>query len=120
MRADRPLILGVACLASGVGLILSYCQGTTSMNAAYPLAGSAMHLELTIHGPGAVGGTALIAAGILLLLWAVMAAFVSQFSLLGGEDRRDDYMDRERDQPFEEHYSSGPLGITGQRHTGSD
>jgi hypothetical protein len=114
----------MACLASGVGVILSYCQGTTSMNAAYPLAGSAMHLDLTINGPGAVGGTALIAAGILLLLWAVVAAFVSQFSLLGGEGRREDYredyMEPEREQPFEEHYSSGPLGITGQRRTGSD
>lgn len=94
------------------------------MNAAYPLAGSAMHLELTINGPGTVGGTALIAAGILLLLWAVVVAFVSQFSLLGGDDRREDYredyIDQERDQPFEEHYVSGPLGITGQRRTGSD
>ncbi len=119
MRADRPLILGAVCLASGVSLILSYCQGTTSMNAAFPFAGSAMHLEMTLNGPAVLGGTALIAAGLLLLVWAVIAAFVSQFRLLGGtDDRSDIYVDRDRSGHFEDEPYTGSLGISGHRHTG--
>lgn len=119
MRPDRPLILGAVCLASGVGLILSYCQGTTSMNAAYPFADSAMHLEMTLNGPAVLGGTALIAAGLLLLVWAVIAAFVSQFRLLGRTDERtDEYVDRDRDSHFEDEPYTGSLSISGHRHTG--
>lgn len=115
MRPDRPLIFGAACVASGVGVILSYCHGTTSMKAAYPLAGSAMHLEFTLDGPAALGGTALIAAGLLLLLWAVIAAFESQFRLLGSRDEHRAIFERE--QPFEDQHYDGTLGITGHRHS---
>lgn len=83
MRPDRPLIVAVASLAAGVGLIVGYCQGATSMNAAYPFSGSTLHINLTANGPAVLGGLALTALGVLLLVWAVLAAIVHQFSLLG-------------------------------------
>jgi len=120
MRPDRPLITGVACLATGIGLIIRYCQGTTSMNAAYPFTGSTLHIDLTTSGAGVVGGLALIVLGILLLAWAVLAGFVSQIMLLVG---RDDSMEtifrRERRAAFEEDQGySGSLGLTEDKHTG--
>jgi hypothetical protein len=89
------------------------------MNAAYPFARSTMHWDMTINGPGALGGTALVAAGVLLLLWAVVAAFISQFRMLTGtEDDSDRYVDRDRDEHFEDEPYTGSLGISERRHTG--
>ena len=119
MRADRPLILGVVCLASGVSLILSYCQGTTSMNAAFPFAGSAMHLEMTHQRAGCSGRNRADRSRPPAAVWAVIAAFVSQFRLLGGtDDRSDIYVDRDRNGHFEDEPYTGSLGISGHRHTG--
>ena len=121
MRPDRPLICSVACLAAGVGLIIGYCQGTTSLNAAYPFTASALHIELTTNGPGVFGGIGLIALGLLLLVWALLAAFVSQIGLLlGRDDRMESLIDRDRDGPFEDEPYTGSLGITGQRHSGAE
>jgi hypothetical protein len=119
MRPDRPLIVAVACLASGVGLIIGYCQGAASMNAAYPFTGSMLHIELTTNGPAVLGGIALIALGLLLIAWAVLAAFVSQISLLmGRDDRMDSILDRDRDSSFDDEPYSGSIGISEGRHEG--
>ena len=119
MRADRPLIGAVASLASGVGLIVAYCQGSTSMNAAYPFSGSTLHIDLTTTGPGVLGGMGLIAIGLLLLAWALVAAIVSQIMLLaGGRDRMDSILDRERGDPYDDDRYSGSLGMTQHRHEG--
>lgn len=64
MKPDRPLIVALAFLATGVGLIVGYCQGTTGMNLAYPLSGSALHIDLTTTGPAVLGGVALTALGL--------------------------------------------------------
>lgn len=90
MTSERPLIAAVLFLASGVGLIIGYCNGTTSLNAAYPMATSALHLDITTSGPAALGGIALIALGVLLLVWALLVAVVSQIGLLFGHSREDD------------------------------
>jgi len=90
MRADRPLIASVVFLATGLSLILGYCNGTTSLNAGYPLAASALHLDITTTGPAVLGGVALIAFGLLLLLWALLAAIVGQIGLMSGNSREPD------------------------------
>jgi len=119
MRPDRPLIGGMACLATGIGLIVGYCQGTTSMNAAYPFSGSTLHIDLTTSGPGVLGGVSLIALGVLLLAWAVLAALVSQIMLLGGgDDRFDSLLHRERSSAFEDEGYSGSLGLTEDKRAG--
>lgn len=78
MRPDRPLIVSVLCLAAGLGLIFGYCNGTAGMSAAYPLSGASLNVAITTNGPGALGGVALTALGLLLLIWAFLAAIVSQ------------------------------------------
>jgi hypothetical protein len=74
-------------LVAGFWPILGYCHGTTSFNAAYPFAGSVLHIDLTTTGPGVLGGLALVAVGLLLLAWAVIAAIVGQIMHLGGGGR---------------------------------
>ncbi len=90
MRSERPLIASIVFLASGLSLIFGYCTGTSSLNAAYPLAASALHLDITTTGPAAVGGIALIGIGLLLLIWALLGAIVGQISLLVGGSRDPD------------------------------
>jgi hypothetical protein len=80
----------VLFLAAGLGVILAYCHGTTSFNAAYPFAGSNLHIDLTTTGPAVLGGLALTAVGLLLLVWALLAAIVGQIGALSGGDREPD------------------------------
>jgi hypothetical protein len=75
-------------LAGGLGVILGYCQGASTFNAAYPFSGSTLHIDVTTTGPGVLGGLALIAAGLVLMVWAVLAAIVGQIGVLSnGGDR---------------------------------
>jgi hypothetical protein len=90
MKADRPLIASVVFLATGLSLIFGYCTGATSFNAAYPIASSALHVDITTIGPAAVGGIALVGVGLLLLTWALLGAIVSQIGLLAGNSRQPD------------------------------
>ncbi len=89
MRSERPLIASVLFLAAGLSLIFGYCNGTSSFNAAFPMAASAFHLDITTAGPAALGGITLTALGVLLLVWALMAAIVGQISLLFRHTRDD-------------------------------
>lgn len=83
MKAARPVIGAVIFLGVGLGLILAYCSGTSGLSAAYPLAGSKLHIDLTTTGPAVLGGVACVGIGALLLIWAFFAAFVD---LLTGRD----------------------------------
>ena len=119
MRPDRPLILAVASLATGVGLIVGYCHGATSMNVAYPFGGSILHIDLTTYGPAVLGGFALTAVGVLLLAWSVLAAIVHQISLLvGREDRMESIMLRNREDYFQDERYPGSMGLTEHRREG--
>jgi hypothetical protein len=119
MRPDRPLILAVASLATGIGLIVGYCHGATSMNVAYPFTGSVLHVELTTYGPAVLGGFALTALGVLLLAWSVLAAFVHQIGLLAGrEDRMESILGRRREASFDDERYPGAIGMTEGRHQG--
>ena len=90
MRSERPLIASVLFLATGLSLILGYCSGTSSFNAAYPVAASVFHVDITTAGPAALGGIALTAIGILLLTWALLCAIVGQISLMFRHSRDDE------------------------------
>lgn len=90
MKSERPLIASIVFLATGLSLIFGYCSGATSFNAAYPLAASALRLDITTTGPAALGGMALTGLGLLLLLWAVLMALVGQISLFAGNSREVD------------------------------
>jgi hypothetical protein len=102
MRPDRPVIGGVVCLATGIALIVAYCHGATSASAVYPFSGSTLHIELTTTGPAVLGGLLLTAMGVVLLLWSLLAAIVSQISLLfHREDRMESIFERRREPLFE-------------------
>ncbi len=90
MKSDRALIGAVLCLAAGIALIITYCTGATSMNAAYPLASSSVHLELTATGAAALGGIALCVFGLLMLVWAFLCAIVGQIGRLAGLSHDDE------------------------------
>jgi hypothetical protein len=102
MRPDRPVIGAVVCLSTGIALIVAYCHGTTSFLAAYPFSGSTLHIDLTTTGPGVLGGLALVAIGLLFMVWALLAAIVSQISLLFHRDEHiDSILDRYSAPSFE-------------------
>ena len=102
MRPDRPIIGGIVCLATGIALIVAYCNGATSFFAAYPFTGCKLHIDLTTTGPGVLGGMALIALGLLFMVWALLAAIVSQIRLLFHRDEMmDGITDRYRAPTFE-------------------
>jgi hypothetical protein len=89
MRADRPLLGAILFLAGGLGLIIGYCNGATSFTASFPFTGSTLHIEVLTNGPAAIGGVVLTAIGLLLLVWAFLAAIVGQITLLFRDSHRD-------------------------------
>jgi hypothetical protein len=97
MKADRPLLGAILFLACGLGLILGYCTGATTFNAAFPFAASTLHIDVLTNGPAAAGGVVLTAIGLLLLVWAVLAAIVGQLGQLvsGGHRDPESLLDRE-------------------------
>lgn len=86
MKPDRPLIFSVLCLGFGLGVIFGYCNGTTSLATAYPFSGTVLHINITTVGIGVLGGVFLTALGVLLLVWAFVAAIVSQVGLMMDSD----------------------------------
>lgn len=98
MRCERPLIAAIVFLATGLSLIFGYCNGVSSLNAAYPLTNSVLHLDITTTGPAALGGISLTAVGLLLLLWALLGAIVGQVMHLfhGSEDEHERIVPSER------------------------
>ena len=119
MRPDRPLLGAVACLAAGIALILVYCQGATSLNAAFPFSASTLHIDITTNGPAVFGGIGLIALSLLLLAWAVLAAVVSQIArLFARDDQFESILDRDTESSFDEEPYPGSLGISESRREG--
>jgi hypothetical protein len=90
MRSDRPLIASVVFLATGCSLIFGYCNGTSSLNAAFPIDASTLHFDITTTGAAALGGIALLGVGLLLFVWALLAAIVGQIGQLAGSARDPD------------------------------
>jgi len=119
MKPDRPLIGAVVFLATGVALILRYCQGTTAFNVAYPFSGSTLHIDLTTIGPAVMGGLFLIAIGLLFLLWSLLAAIVHQIGLLAGHhDRFETIINRRREPAFEADAYPGTITMAERKNEG--
>jgi hypothetical protein len=96
MKSDGPLILALVCVACGLTIIFYYGVGTAGFNAAYPFAAANVHMSINTDGPGAVGGLALTALGVLLLVWAFLCALVGQFSPRGSNKYSPDRVERKR------------------------
>jgi hypothetical protein len=83
LKPDRFVIASVLFLSCGLWLIFGYCNGTAGMRLASPLSGASLNICITTNGPGAPGGIALTAIGVLLLIWALIWSIVGQFRLDG-------------------------------------
>src|ERR1035437_7531207 len=83
MRPNVPLICAVLFLAAGLGLIIGYGQGTSSINMGYPIAASTVQIAITTTGPAVVGGVCLTALGLLLMIWALICAIVDGIGMAG-------------------------------------
>ena len=81
MNAERTLIISVAFLALGLGLIFGFCHGNAGFSAAYPPSGASFQLSLTTTGLPAEGGFAATVIGVVLLLAAFLQAIVTQIRL---------------------------------------
>ncbi len=79
MKSDRLVIAAVLFLAAGLGLLFGFTDGTTGLNVGYPFSATRVHVDITTTGIPALTGMPLIAAGALLLFFALIAAIVSQF-----------------------------------------
>jgi hypothetical protein len=117
MRPDRPLIGAVVTLAAGIAAILAYGNGTTAFNAGYPFSASQLHIDLTTNGPAVLGGVALIALGLLLMAWALLAAFVSQIvRLFARDDELESIIGRSRASRLDAENYHGSITMTEHKH----
>ena len=96
MKSNGPLILAVLFLASGLTIIFFYGVGTAGFNAAYPFSAATLNLSIATAGPAAVGGLALTALGLLMLLWSLICAVVGLASGAGSGQYRMDRVERKR------------------------
>ncbi|HEY1901156.1 MAG TPA: hypothetical protein VGG56_01920 [Terracidiphilus sp.] len=94
MKSDGPLILAVLFLAGGLTIIFTYGVGTAAFNAAYPFSAANLQMSIATTGPAAIGGLALTAVGLLLMVWALVSAIIGQFMVLGTDRGRADRMER--------------------------
>ena len=101
MKSDGPLILAVLFLAAGLATIFGYGVGTGSFNAAYPFSAANLQMSISTAGPAAVGGMALLAVGILVLVWALAAAIVGLFVGFGTDRGRADRLERQERKRLE-------------------
>ena len=79
MKSDRLVIIAVLFLAAGLGLVFGFTNGATSLSVGYPFSETRLHVDITTAGLPALFGVPLVAAGALLLLFALIAAVFSQF-----------------------------------------
>ena len=80
MKSDRLVIAAVLFLAAGLGLLLKFANGTTGLNVGYPFSETKLHADFVTAGIPVLVGVPLVAAGALLLVFALVAAIASQFS----------------------------------------
>jgi hypothetical protein len=100
MKSDRWVIAAVLFLAAGLGLLFGFTDGTASMNVGYPFSATKLRVDITTTGIPALVGLPLVAAGTLMLFFALITAIVSQFRRPEPEPARD--LPLKRQEPFEE------------------
>lgn len=101
MKSDGPLILAVLFIAAGLATIFGYGVGTGSFNAAFPFSAANLQMSITTAGPAAVGGMALLAIGLLMLIWALAAAIVGLFLGFGSDHGRVSRLERQEAKRLE-------------------
>jgi hypothetical protein len=79
MKSDRMVIGAVLFLAAGLGLLFGFTHGTANVSLGYPFSATNLHVDITTTGIPVIAGLPLVAAGALLLLFALIAAIASQF-----------------------------------------
>jgi hypothetical protein len=100
MKSDRWVIAAVLFLAAGLGLLFGFTDGTAGVNVGYPFSATKLHVDITTTGIPALVGLPLVAAGALMLFFALIAAIVSQFRR--PEPDRSPELPLKRQEPFEE------------------
>ena len=100
MKSDRLVIGAVIFLAAGLGLLFGFTNGTTGLSVGYPFSETRLHVDITTTGIPALIGAPLVAAGGLLLFFALIAAIVSQFRRPEAEPLSD--LPSKRREPFAE------------------
>jgi len=120
MKPDRPLILSILFLAAGLWLVFGYAHGIAGLSAAWPVANSTIHVDVNTSGLGALSGIALLGIGLLLLVWSLLAAIVSQLMLLAGGSYKGpakllDYRSSEEYQPADIEEEDAPVSRSANR-----
>lgn len=100
MKSDRLVIAAVIFLAAGLGLLFGFTNGATGLNIGYPFSATSLRVDITTTGIPVLAGLPLVAAGALLLLFALIAAIVSQFRRPEPDHEPD--LPAKRKEPFEE------------------
>lgn len=100
MKSDRTVIAAVLFLAGGLGLLIAHVDGTTGLSVAYPVTATKLHADVTVTGWPVLAGVPMVAAGLLLLVIALIVAIVSQFR--APEPNRIADVPAKRQDPFEE------------------
>ena len=91
MKTRRLLIVSFIFLAAGVGLICWYCNGTAGLSAGFPLTGSSIKIDITTTGVPALIGVPLTILGLVLLIFAVIAAIVGEIRAPRTKPKQLDY-----------------------------
>jgi hypothetical protein len=92
------IVISVACLAIGLGLLFGYAKGTSGLTFGYPLSAMSVHIDMTTTGVPAL-------ASALLTLFAALGLTIACFlALFGGSREREvgDVPPRRREEPFRE------------------
>jgi len=79
MKSDRLVIAAVLLLAAGLGLLIGFMNGATGLSVGYPFTETKLHVDITAAGIPVLVGIPLLAAGVVLLFFALIAAVVAQF-----------------------------------------
>jgi hypothetical protein len=95
------IIISIACLAIGVGLICYYCNGSTNFSFAFPLSGASLHIDITTSGAPALIGLLLTILGAVLVMITWLIALIRPLSRQDTQRRPDEEPHR-REEPFAE------------------
>jgi hypothetical protein len=79
MIARILLVASGLSLVASLGLFFANCNGTTNFNAAYPLASSTMHIDVTTTGIPALGALGFLILCLLLLVVGLVLALTGFF-----------------------------------------
>lgn len=112
MRADRSLLASAVFLGAGLSILFRYGTSGAAVSSALPWSNVGFHLNLADAGPAAMGGAALVAIGVLLLLWSIFVALAFNVALLF--ERHDDrdilrLLPTSSDEEEEEEDASAPF-----------